>query len=124
MSTMTNGTSSFNQREVVFTKVPYTNQIGYKIRPALILSRKEYNRNNQDYIVCYITLKPTKDPYKVKLDNKDLERGKLKASIIRPGKIFTILEKDLYKKAAKVKITKMKEVLEKLNSQIALDENE
>jgi len=45
----------FEQRDIVFVPFPFGDLTGIKKRPVLILSGKDYNSKNNDYICCAIT---------------------------------------------------------------------
>lgn len=79
-----------NQQDVVWVSVPFSDFTENKIRPALVISNNEYNRRNQDLIICAITSK-LKGDYGIQIDNNDLSFGNLPMkSQIRADKIMHI----------------------------------
>ncbi len=65
------------QRDILLVPFPFSDQIGRKVRPVLVLSNDDYNKLGEDLIVCGITsnLKPNK--YSIIIDEKNLESGNL-----------------------------------------------
>lgn len=49
------GKVTYKQRDIVLTKLPFSNLMDYKVRPVLVLSKDSYNRKYADVIVCAIT---------------------------------------------------------------------
>jgi len=70
--------SSFEQGEIVVVPIPFSSQFSAKIRPALVISKKEYNNKSEDVIVLKITSKGKNYPFDIELREKDLSSGKLK----------------------------------------------
>ena len=64
----------FDQRDIVWLKITYSDLSGSKIRPGLILSNHSYNSNHYDVICCAITSQNRKDCC-LAIDNSDIESG-------------------------------------------------
>jgi len=74
---------------IVLLKFPFTDSIGYKRRPALVLQDFE----DGDILVCRITSKIYKSQYDIYLDNW-AQFGLKLPSVVRVHKMAT-LEKDM-----------------------------
>src|SRR3990172_1443288 len=86
-----------NQLSVVLARYPFTNQIDYKIRPAVIISNPEFNRTHQYFLVCPITSKSSNQAFELKISESDFN-GKLEQnSFIRTDTISS-MEKELFLK--------------------------
>jgi mRNA interferase MazF len=82
------------QRDIVLLRFPFSDLGGSKVRPALVISKDEYNAKTQDFIAVAITSNlKTRGP-SILLTNYDLEKGRLIVdSKIKPGKIFSASKK-------------------------------
>jgi len=79
-----------NQQDIVWVSVPFSDFIENKMRPALVISNNEYNRKNQDVIICAITSKP-RENYGIQIDSNNLSSGNLPVkSHIRADKIMQV----------------------------------
>lgn len=84
-----------NQQDIVWVKLPFSDLAESKIRPAVVISNNDYNKKNQDIVVCAITSKLDEKQYGIMVDNKNLSTGSLPIkSRIRADKILQI-EKNL-----------------------------
>ena len=83
------------QQDIVWVKLPFSNLEDSKIRPAVIVSNNEYNKNSQDVLVSAITSNLEERPYSLLIDTKNLSHGKLPLkSRIRADKLIQV-EKNL-----------------------------
>lgn len=118
---MMQGGMNVNQREIVFIPFPYTDLSHSKQRPVLILSGKDYNSKNSDFICCALTCQKKNFFRGIEIKNNDLEQGHINYdSAVIPCKVFTP-NKNLIKKAlGKLNIQKSEEVVKflKLNIEI------
>jgi mRNA interferase MazF len=84
-----------NQKELVLLPYPFSNFEGTKVRPALVVSRDEFNKKSADCIMVPLTTIIKDEPYSIIIDNKDLLSGEItRQSRIRADKIFCV-EKNL-----------------------------
>lgn len=98
------------QRSIVLVSFPFSNQLGQKIRPALIISNDEFNHSGEDIIACAISSNIKLNKYSLLIDNTNLEEGILyesscikvesivklqKSLIIKP---IAILDKETFSK--------------------------
>ncbi|HAL81775.1 MAG TPA: growth inhibitor [Mucilaginibacter sp.] len=80
---------NYNLGEIVLVKFPFTNNLGFKKRPALIIK----DTNDGDVIVCRITSKLYDSSYDIELKNWS-QNGLQLPSVIRVHKMAS-LEKDM-----------------------------
>ena len=81
----------FNQGDIVLINIPFSDLRSSKKRPALIVSKDEYNRKQEDVIIAAITSNLKVKDYTVEFDNNDLKSGAvLKKSCVRADKLYTL----------------------------------
>ncbi len=86
-----------NQLSVALARFPFTNQIDYKIRPALIISNERFNRAHTFYWTCPLTTKTSLEEFELEMAEKDFS-GELRAkSFVRIDTIAS-MEKELFLK--------------------------
>lgn len=92
-----------NQQDIVWVRLPFSSLEESKIRPAVVVSNNEYNKKNQDIIVCAITSNLEKKDYTIIVDSSNLSMGKLPVkSKIRADKIMHIEKKLILNRFAKL----------------------
>lgn len=88
----------FNQRDIFVLELPFSDLSKSKLRPVLVASNDEFNRQSNDVVVVKITGSNFGTEYEVKITDQNLEEGKLKkTSYIDAGFIMTI-EKQIFLK--------------------------
>lgn len=101
------------QGDLILVPFPFSDQSGRKVRPVIVLSNNEFNGHSEDIIVTGVTSNISKDKYATKLDNKDLEEGKLITNCMAKVENILKLDRDLIiKKIGKIKKGKIKEIIE------------
>ena len=65
------------QRDLLLVPFPFSDQLGRKVRPVVVISNNKFNEKSEDLIVSGVTSNISKDQYTLMLNNKDLEEGKL-----------------------------------------------
>jgi len=106
---------SFEQGEIVIAPIPFSNQFSAKIRPALVISKKDYNNKSEDIIVLKITSKGKNYPFDIELKEKDLTVGKLTyESVIQADFPVVIEKKSIVQSIGKISKQKLKEVKQKI----------
>ena len=106
---------NFEQGEIVFVPLPFTNLSSTKKRPVIIISRTDYNRRSADFICCGITSNIKNADYSILIENKDLAKGFLPiASRIKVNTIFTLEKSIAIKSFGKVKEEIIKMVKQEL----------
>lgn len=94
----------FEQGEIVFVPVPFTNLASLKKRPVLILSRTDYNKKSEDVVCCGITSNIKSTDNSVLIKSNDLLSGFLpKPSRIKVSIIFTLEKSIVIRSFGKVK---------------------
>ncbi|MGK7893671.1 MAG: type II toxin-antitoxin system PemK/MazF family toxin [Xenococcus sp. (in: cyanobacteria)] len=99
------------QRDIILIKFPFSDLSGAKVRPALVLSNNQYNQKKLDAVVLAITSNLSQSEYKVIVESKDLDNGKLPTkSAVRIDKPFSISQNKVLKIQGNLNIKKFKEV--------------
>lgn len=79
------------QKEIILVPILFSNQKELKNRPAVIISKNEYNQKNEDIIVIPLTTNLKEKKYCIKINQDNLEKGILYyESKIRVDKINPI----------------------------------
>jgi len=106
---------SFEQGKIIVAPIPFSNQFSAKIRPALVISKKEYNDKTEDIIVLKITSKGKDYPFDIQLKEKDLTDGKLtQESVIQTDFPVVIEKRSISQSIGKISKEKLKEVKQKI----------
>lgn len=109
---MPSGKATCRQRDILLTRFPFSDLVGYKVRPVLVLSNDAYNRRFSDILICAITSSPRPHEYATDLGAKDLEQGVLKVeSKVRSDTITSIEQEIVLKKIGRVKKEKHRRVV-------------
>jgi len=118
---MQKNSSSFEQGNIIIANILYSQQIGFKRRPVLVISNSDYNKHSEDLIVLSVSSTPAKAKYDVKLTNKDLEEGELRVeSKILVDFPTTIEKKLITQNIGKLSKQKLKEAKQKIKELYAL----
>jgi len=95
----------------VLLELPFTDYVGSKLRPVLVISSDELNSISDDIIVLKITSKSHFREFQVELTQGDLSTGKLKKkSFIDCSSVFTVEKSLVIKKIAELRNEKLEEV--------------
>ena len=106
---------SLEQGDIVLLRFPFSNQIDYKIRPALVVSNNGHNKSS-DCWFCPITTKKAKRCISIE---KHLAEGKLdRKSFARTDVIATMDKDSALKKIGKVRQEKINEIRQKLKEHL------
>lgn len=109
---MPSGKVTCRQRDILLTRFPFSNLVGSKVRPVLVLSNDAYNRRFSDILICAITSNPRPHEYAAGLAAKDLEQGILKVdSQVRADTITSIEQEIILKKIGRVRKEKYHQVV-------------
>ena len=93
--------------DVVLVAFPYADFSAFKIRPALVVGKAEFN----NLVTCQITSKANTSKIAIKLTDKDFISGGLKVdSYIRPDKLFTIEQNVIQANAGTLKDNKTDQI--------------
>ncbi len=84
---MPKNSSKYKQGDIVVLELPFTDLLGSKLRPVLVLNAVDLG---DDMIVAKITSSP--GPYRVSITQSDLATGRLKKepSYIDCSSLFTV----------------------------------
>lgn len=106
---------NFEQGDIVIAQLLYSEQIGLKVRPGLVISNTKYNKSSDDIILLKITSSEKKTKYNLTLKKEDMQIGKLKAeSTIMIDNPVTTYKGVIQTKVGKITETKLNEVKNKL----------
>jgi len=95
--------------QVVLVPFPYADFTRLKKRPALVISKAEFN----NLILCQVTSNSLTSQRAIELAAEDFEEGSLPIkSFIRPDKIFTVEQSIIENKLGSLKTNKTKDVKE------------
>ncbi|ASJ11615.1 type II toxin-antitoxin system PemK/MazF family toxin [Thermococcus thioreducens] len=112
----------FNQGDIVLLELPFTDYLGSKLRPVLVVSSDELNSISNDLVVLKITSKPHFKDFQVELVQSDLLQGKLKKrSFIDCSSVFTVEKSLVIKRIAKLTPKKLQEVKNILKRTFGID---
>ncbi len=103
--------SSFDAGEIVLVDFRFSDQIGHKLRPAMVITPTEYNAKTPDIIVLKITSTERQKAFEIGLNQPDLESGILKKESVIRTDCPLVIEKQLVReKIAKITKIKLEEV--------------
>ena len=109
---MPSGKATYRQRDILLTRFPFSDLVGSKVRPVLVLSNDSYNHRFSDLLICAITSSPRPHEYAASLAAKDLEQGILKVeSKVRADTITSIEQEIVLKKIGRVRKEKYRQVV-------------
>ena len=107
--------SSFEQGDIIIANILYSQQVGFKRRPVLVISNSKYNQQSEDLIVLSISSTEPKEKYDLKLANKDLVEGELMVDSKILTDFPTTIEKNLIaQRIGKISAQKLREVKQKI----------
>jgi len=75
--------TTYRQGDVLLVPYPFTDQSGFKQRPAVVLSGEAYNQTHPDVILAAVTSQVTNAPDEVKVSKWQVA-GLLKPSVVKP----------------------------------------
>jgi mRNA interferase MazF len=102
--------------DIFLVPFPFSDQSRRKVRPVIAISNNNFNEHSEDLIVVGVTSNISKDKYTLKLENKELEQGKLFAQCcIKVENILKLDKSLIIKKIGKIKKEKIKQILNILN---------
>ncbi|MBS3062266.1 MAG: type II toxin-antitoxin system PemK/MazF family toxin [Candidatus Diapherotrites archaeon] len=113
---MTQKTSlNYEQGQLAVADVLFSNQVGIKRRPVLVISRAEFNEHADDLILLRISSSPARARFDVNLSNEDVIGGELKTTSSIMVDFPATLQKDLVVKiVGKISEQKLAEVKQKM----------
>lgn len=104
------------QGDIILIKFPFSDHVGFKTRPALIISNGKFNRGD-DVVVVAVSSQKSNDAFSVGLNNRDLQKGELlRNSYVKCGSVLAIEKALIQKTVAVLSGKKLKEVIKKFVS--------
>jgi mRNA interferase MazF len=96
-------TTTYNFSDIVLITFPFTNQVGSKKRPAVVVSSDTYHRKREDVILMAVTSQVNQPPSFGEALIQDWQRaGLLKPSAIKPV-VFTAEKRIVLKRLGQLK---------------------
>jgi len=111
------------QRDLLLVPFPFSDQSGRKVRPIIVISNNNFNENSEDILIVGVTSNVNKGEYNLKLENKDLEDGKLITNCTIKVENILKLDKNLIiKRIGKIKSEKLIEINKVINKLIRIND--
>ena len=108
--------SMTQQRDLLLVPFPFSDQTGKKVRPVIIVSTDEFNKNSEDVIVVGVTSNISKNRYTVNLTKSSLDEGTLFTDCSVKVENILRLDKELIiKKIGRINKDTLIEIVNKLN---------
>lgn len=105
---------NFSKGDIVIIPVPFTDNKGYKLRPAVFISNDTVHQSG-DVMIVQITSKLKQDKLSIPITNDDVTESLPVKSYIRVHKIFVLEERLIKGKVSSLKIDKYKELIRRIN---------
>ncbi|MEO8209002.1 MAG: type II toxin-antitoxin system PemK/MazF family toxin [bacterium] len=105
----------YSQADIVIVPFPYSNLIGNKLRPVVIISNSNVNES-KDVIVAQITSNLHSDEFSFKIFNTSVTSVLIYESEVRCHKLFTIDKTLIKRKISRMDDTSFKDLIEKIKS--------
>jgi mRNA interferase MazF len=107
--------SNFNQGDIVVADVMFSEQIGTKRRPALVISNTRYNSQTDDLVLLKISSSDAIQEYDAVLTNNDMLDGELqKDSKVMTDNPVTLYRELIRQKIGSISKTKLSEIKQKI----------
>lgn len=103
----------FSKGDIVIIPVPFTDNKGYKLRPAVVISNDDVHQTG-DVIIVQITSKQKQDNLSISLTNNDVTETLPIRSYIRTHKIFVLEQRLIKGIVSGLKPSKYKELIERI----------
>ena len=100
--------------DIVIIPVPFTDNKGYKLRPAVVISNDTVHQTG-DVMIVQITSKLKQDKLSITITNDDVTDGLPVKSYIRIHKIFVLEQRLIKGKVSSLKIAKYEELIQRIN---------
>ena len=104
----------FSKGDIVIIPVPFTDNKGYKLRPAVVISDDNVHKTG-DVLIVQITSKQKQDNLSISLTNNDVTENLPSKSYIRAHKIFVLEQRLIKGVVSQIKPSKYKELIQKIN---------
>lgn len=105
---------NFYKGDIVIIPVPFTDNKGYKLRPAVVISNDTVHKTG-DIMIVQITSKLKQDKLSISITNEDVTEDLPAKSYIRVHKIFVLEQRLIKGKVSSLKIAKYQELIQRIN---------
>jgi mRNA interferase MazF len=105
---------NFSKGDIVIIPVPFTDNKGYKLRPALVISNTMVHQTG-DVMIVQITSQIKHDQLSLAITADDVTVSLPVKSYIRIHKIFVLEQKLVKGKVSSLKTEKYKEIIQRIN---------
>jgi mRNA interferase MazF len=105
---------NFSKGDIVIIPVPFTDNKGYKLRPAVVISNDTIHQTG-DVLIVQITSKLKQDNLSITITNDDITEGLPVKSYIRVHKIFVLEQRLIKGKVSSLKFAKYQELIQRIN---------
>lgn len=103
----------FSKGDIVIIPVPFTDNKGNKLRPALVISNSMVHQTG-DVMIVQITSQIKQDKLSIAITNADVTEALPVKSYIRIHKIFVLEQKLIKGKVSSLKPEKYKEIIQRI----------
>ena len=105
---------SFARGDVVWVQFPFSDDAGFKLRPAVVLALWPYH-NSTDYFLCMVSTQQVDDPYLMPLNCSDFAQGSIsRQCYVRPCYTFTADEKFIQRRLGTLKPGPLQAIIDTL----------
>ncbi|NEW84582.1 MAG: type II toxin-antitoxin system PemK/MazF family toxin [Mariniphaga sp.] len=105
---------NYAKGDIVIIPVPFTDNKGYKLRPAVVISNNAVHQTG-DIMIVQITSKLKHDKLNIFITNDDVTEELPVKSYIRVHKIFVLEQRLIKGKVSSLKLAKYDELIQKIN---------
>lgn len=105
---------NYYKGDIVIVPVPFTDNEGYKLRPAVVISNDTVHQTG-DIMIVQITSKLKQDTLSIPVTNEDVTEDLPAKSYIRVHKIFVLETRLIKGKVSSLKIAKYHELIQRIN---------
>lgn len=108
----------YNQGDLILVPFPFTDLSAAKRRPAVVVSPDPFNQTSQDAVLVAVTsqVAPLVSEMELTLTRDDIAFGRIpRPSIIKLAKLFTMHQRLIVKRVARLREQKLAEVLDRLS---------
>lgn len=109
---------NFSKGDIIVVPVPFTDNKGYKLRPAVVVSNDEVHQTG-DVMIVQITSKLKQDNLSIPITNKDVTVSLPVKSYIRVHKIFILEQKLIKGKVSSLKNAAYQDLIQRMIQIIA-----
>lgn len=103
------------QGDLLLVPFPFSDQMGRKVRPVIVISNNKFNTISEDVLVVGVTSNVLKEEYSLNLINDDLQEGELHLECsIKCENILKLDKEIIIKKIGKIRKEKLKLIIDKI----------